>query len=49
MDERRNLLHRVTLKPEPGAAIARIFEALLGVVTTAALHAGVFGTRTEGR
>ena len=45
MDERRNLIHRATLTPAPSGVIARIFEALLGVVTQAASHAGVFGSR----
>jgi hypothetical protein len=45
MDERRELIHRMQLVSAPGGAIARIFEALLGVVTQAAASAGVFGNR----
>ncbi len=43
MDERRELLHRMTLQPTPRGPIARIFEALLAVVGNAAVAAGVFG------
>ncbi len=45
MDDRRELIHRIPLVVAPGGAIARIFEALLGVVTQAAVSAGVFGNR----
>lgn len=45
MDDWRELIHRMALKPAPGGAIARIFEALLGVVTQSAAAAGVFGSR----
>lgn len=45
MDDRRELLHRMTLTVAPGGTIARICEALLGVVTSAAASAGVFGSR----
>lgn len=45
MDERRDLIYRTHIKPVPGSTIARIFEALVGVVAHAAAQAGVFGTR----
>jgi len=45
MDDRRELIHRMAMSPTPGGAIARIFDALLGVVTQAAAAAGVFGSR----
>lgn len=45
MDDRRELIHRMSMAVTQGGAIARIFEALLGVVTSAAAAAGVFGSR----
>jgi hypothetical protein len=45
MDDRRELIHRLNISPTPGGAIARICEALLGVVTQSAAAAGVFGSR----
>lgn len=45
MDDRRELIYRMTMTAAPGGAIARICEALLGVVTSAAAAAGVFGSR----
>ncbi len=45
MDDRRELIHRLSMTVTPGGAIARICEALLGVVTSAAAAAGVFGSR----
>jgi len=45
MDDRRELIHRMSIVVAPGGAIARICEALLGVVTSAAAAAGVFGSR----
>jgi hypothetical protein len=43
MDDRRELIHRMALAVAPGGALARIFDALLGVVSQSATHAGVFG------
>ena len=47
MDERRDLIHRFAMNVQEGGAIARIFEALLGVAMQAAAAAGVFGGRVE--
>lgn len=43
MDERRDLIHRTTLQPEDGGALARNFEALVAIAMRAAAKAGVFG------
>lgn len=43
MNEKRELIHRLTLSPKPGSTIAKIFEALTAVVATAARDEGVFG------
>jgi hypothetical protein len=45
MNERRELLHRFAVHAEPGGALARIFEALVGVAMASAAEAGVFGAR----
>lgn len=47
MDERRELIHRMQLQPDPGSVFARIFEALVQVTVQAATTAGVFGKRRE--
>lgn len=47
MNERRELIHRLTLSPIPGSTIAKIFEALTAVVATAARNEGVFGAVKE--
>lgn len=47
MDERRNLIHRLTLTPAPGGMLWRIFETLVTIAASAATEAGVFGTKTE--
>lgn len=43
MDEKRELIHRMTLTPSPDSPLGRIFQALVSVAAHAAAATGVFG------